>query len=115
MYEHLTQVDVAALADAQQLGLASCRVLPWNESEPRCEVSSLAECRTVADGGNDSRRNDGADAGDLLDTAATRVAGSNLFEPIGQLFDLLLDGLPLIPEDTDHVAHHRCQRVVRVL
>lgn len=97
MDQHLAKVDVSALADAQQPGLASGRVLPWNESEPRCKISALAECRTVADGGNDSRSYDGSDAGDLPDTAATGVARSDLFEPVGQLVDLLLDGLRLIP------------------
>src|ERR1700735_868311 len=52
--EHLAQVDVTSLADAQQLGLATGRVLPWHETEPCGEVSSLTERRAVADGGDDS-------------------------------------------------------------
>jgi hypothetical protein len=44
---------------------------------------------------NNSRRDDGADAGDLSNATATCVAGSDLFELIGQIFDLLFDGLPL--------------------
>jgi len=54
VYQYLAQVDVAALADAQKLGLAAGRVLPWNESEPRREVSPLAERCAVADSRNDS-------------------------------------------------------------
>jgi hypothetical protein len=92
--QNLTQVNIAALADAQQLGLASSRVLSWHKPEPRRKVSSLAERRTVADSGNDGCCDDRSDAEDLSDTAATCVARSDLFEPIGQLFDLLFDGLP---------------------
>jgi hypothetical protein len=65
MDQNLAQIDVASLADAQQLGLAAGRVLAWYEAEPRCEVASLAERSAVADGGDDSRRNDGADVWDL--------------------------------------------------
>ena len=115
MDQYLTQVDVAALADAQQLGLTARRVLSRNEAEPRCEVSSLAERCAVADGGNDGRRDDRSDAWDLADAAATRIAGGDLFESVGQLVDLLFDGLPLVLQHTYQVAHHRRQRVLCVL
>src|ERR1700692_1257716 len=44
-----------------------------------------------------------------------RVTSSNLFELVGQFIDLLFDGLPLIPQEADYVAHHRCQCVLSVL
>jgi len=50
MDKHLAEVDVAALADAQQLGLTVRGVLPWNKPEPCCKVSSLAECCSDPDG-----------------------------------------------------------------
>jgi hypothetical protein len=105
MDQNLAQIDVASLADAQQLGLAAGRVLAWYEAEPRCEVASLAERSAVADGGDDSRRNDGADVWDLPDAAAASVALGDLFEPAGQLIDLLLDGLPLVPSSITGGRH----------
>jgi hypothetical protein len=55
------------------------------------------------------------DAADLPDAAATCITGSDLLEPVGQLVGLVLDGLPLVPQKANHVAHHRRQGVVCVL
>ena len=60
---------------------------------------------TEADGGNDGRRNDGPDAWDLSYPAAPCIAGGDLFEPVGQFINLLLDGLPLIFH-TNLKTHH---------
>ena len=65
MDQHLAEVDVAALADAQQLHLAARVVLPRNKPEPCCEVSPLAERSAVPNGSNDGCSEDGADARDL--------------------------------------------------
>ena len=43
MNQHLAQVHVAALADAEQPGLATGGVLPRYDAQPRREVPSLAE------------------------------------------------------------------------
>ena len=56
MDQHLTQIDVAPLADAEQLRLASGGVLAWHDTKPCCEVSPLTKCRAVADRGNDGGR-----------------------------------------------------------
>ena len=53
MNQDLAQVDVATLADTQQVRLASCRVLPWHDPEPGRELPALAESRSVADRSND--------------------------------------------------------------
>lgn len=50
----LTQVDVAALTDVEQLRFASGRVLALHDTEPRSEVPALAEptlqvCRSITD------------------------------------------------------------------
>ena len=115
MDQDLTQLGVAALGDTKQLRLATGRVLPWHEPEPRCEVSPLAERGAVPNGGNQSGRNNGPDAWDLPSATATCVARSNLLKPVGQFIDLLFDCLPLVPQNADHVAHHSCQRVLCVL
>jgi len=96
MDQDLTQIGVAALADPKQLRLATGRVLPWHEPEPRREVSPLAERGAVPNGGNQSGRNNGPDAWDLPNATATCVARSNLLKPVGQFIDLLFDCLPLV-------------------
>jgi hypothetical protein len=95
MDEHLAQISVAELADAEQLRLATSRVLPWDEAEPRREVSPLAKCCAVTDGGDDRCRNDRTDTRYLPDATAACVVLCDLFKPVGQLVDLPFDGLPL--------------------
>ena len=77
MNQHLAQIDVPPLADAEQLRLASGGVLAWHDTKPCCEVSPLAECRSVADRGNDGGRDDGSDARDLTDTTLTQGTSRN--------------------------------------
>jgi hypothetical protein len=50
--EHTSQIDVAALADAEQLLFASGRVLPWHDTNPSCEIASSAKSCSVTDGGH---------------------------------------------------------------
>ena len=47
--QNLTQIYVAALADAEQFRFTSGRVLSWYDAQPRCEV----EGGPVANGSND--------------------------------------------------------------
>src|ERR1700757_3866939 len=67
--EDLAQVDVAAFADAEQPRLASSRVLPRHDTEPRGKVASLPEGCAVADGGNDGRGYDRPDPWNLPDAS----------------------------------------------
>jgi hypothetical protein len=53
MNQDLVQTGVTALADAQQLALPPSRVLPWDQTEPSCKVSALAESSSVPDGSDD--------------------------------------------------------------
>src|SRR4051812_44358048 len=57
-----TQVGVAPLADAEQLGLASGRMLPRRQTEPRREIPASGERRSVANGGNEGGGVDDTDA-----------------------------------------------------
>ena len=43
MDDHPSQVFIAALADAEQLGLPAGRVFARHEAEPRSAITSLAE------------------------------------------------------------------------
>jgi len=45
MDEQPAQINVAAFADAEQLGLAAGRVLSWDQAEPGGELASLAKRR----------------------------------------------------------------------
>src|SRR6201993_1212449 len=50
--QHATQIDIAALAHAEQLLLAPGGVLPRHDANPGREVASAAEGSPVADGGH---------------------------------------------------------------
>ena len=56
------QISVAALADPQQLRLAAGGELPRNQTEPGGEIAAALEAFRMTDGGDESRRNDRADA-----------------------------------------------------
>src|ERR1700733_9527577 len=107
MDQDLAKVYVAALTDAEELGLAAGRVLTRHDAEPSCELSTLAKGGSVADGSDDGRRYHWADAGDLSDARAACIRSRDPFQLIVQLFDLLFNKLPLAPEHVDQVAHLR--------
>lgn len=54
MDDHPSQVFIAALADAEQLGLPAGRVFARHEAEPRSEITSLAELTSGTGGGQQS-------------------------------------------------------------
>ena len=56
------QISVAALADPQQLRLAAGGELPRNQTEPGGEIAAAVEAFRMTDGGDESRRDDRADA-----------------------------------------------------
>jgi hypothetical protein len=95
--EDLAQVDVAAFADAEQPCLASSRILPWHDTEPRSKVASLSKGCAVADGGNDGRGHDRSDPWNLPDASTTQIGGGDPFQLEAESFNLVLDCLPLIP------------------
>ena len=113
--QDLAQIDVAALADAEQLRLASGGILSWHDSEPCCEVSPLMEGSSVADSRDDGCCYDRSDAWDLTDASAPRVCSGDPLQLRGEFFDLLFDCLPLTPQHVDEIAHLWCQVCFRVL
>ena len=107
--EDLAEVDVAALADAEQLRLAAGRILSWHDTEPSSKVTALSKGRAVADGGNDSRGHDRPDARNLPDAGTPWVGRGDPFQLEAESLNLVLDGLPLLPKKIDQVPHLRCQ------
>src|SRR6266568_9452176 len=63
--QHATQIDVATLADAEQLLLAPGGVLPWHHANPGGEVASPAKGSPVADGGHGCGGDQRTETGDL--------------------------------------------------
>src|SRR5437773_3421640 len=63
--QHATQIDVAALADAEQLLLASGGVLSWNDANPSCEVASPPKSCSVSDSGHRCGRDQWVNSADL--------------------------------------------------
>jgi len=109
MNQDFAQVRVAPFTDAKQLRLTTGRVLTRHDAEPGCELSSLAERSTVADGSDDGRGHNGAYAWDLANARAACIRSRNPFQFIIQLLNLLLNKLPLTPQPVDQVAHPRRQ------
>ena len=75
MNQNLSQVDVAALTNAEQLRFTSGRVLAWHDTQPRSEVPALAEGGAVANGSNDGSGNNWSDPGDLTYSRASGIRG----------------------------------------
>jgi hypothetical protein len=65
MDQHATQIDVAALADAEQLLLASGGVLPRDDANPGREIACPAKSSSVANGGHGCGGGQRAKAGNL--------------------------------------------------
>ncbi len=86
MNQDLAKVDVASLTDAEQLGLASGRVLPRHNAQPRCELPALAKGSARADGSNDGCRNHRPDTRDLPDTGTAGVRSRNALQFVVELF-----------------------------
>ena len=104
MDQNLAEVHVAALADAEQLRLASGRVLAWDDAEPRSKVPAPTKGGAVADRRDDGRRHNRPDPGNLTDAGAPCIAGGDPFQLIAERFDLLFNELPLPPQHVDQVA-----------
>ena len=115
MDQHLAQVHVAALADAEQPGLATGRVLPRHDAQPCREVASFAERSAVADRGNDGCGNHRPNTWDLPNARTAGVGSRDAIQLLAELNDLSLDALPFVLKRVDQVAHHGCQVGFRVL
>src|SRR6202007_2614802 len=115
MNENLAQVMVASLTDAGQLRLAAGRVLLRHQAHPRSELSSLAKCSSVADRGNDRGCDQRADARDLSEPRACRITRGDPLYFLVQINQLLFKILPLVPNQSQQVAHTRSEIFLGVL
>ena len=89
MQEHTSQIFVASLADAEQSGLASSRVLTGNETEPCRQISAFSEGDTVADCSHQCGRYKWAEAWNLHKTVASVVLLCNALKLGVGVFDSL--------------------------
>ena len=95
--KQLSQITVAALADAEKLLLASGGVFAGNQPDPGCELAALAECSTISDRGDERGGRERSDPRDRIQALAglALLRGSlnqrlGLFDVAGQLFQFLL-------------------------
>jgi hypothetical protein len=88
--QHATQIDVAALADAEQLLLASGGVLAGHDANPGCEVPPTAKGSPVADCGHRCSGDQRTKAGNLAQTPAKRVLFANAFDLVRDRLDVSL-------------------------
>jgi hypothetical protein len=109
MDQHTTQINVAALADAVQLLLATGRVLSGHHAHPSREVASTTKGGAVADGGHRGGRNQRAKAGDLPELPAARIFITDALNLVGDCLYVGLDLLPLLPHAIQQPAQARAQ------
>jgi hypothetical protein len=112
--EHASQVEVATLADAVELGLASGGMLAGNQAEPGGEVASFAEGSAVANGGHGCRGYQRADAGDLAQLLAGFIFGRDALDLFADGSDVDLQLFPLLLDLGQQVAHARGEVLVGV-
>ena len=86
--QHATQINVAALADAEQFLLAPSGVLSRHHAHPGREVAPAAKGRAVADGGHGGGGDQRAKAGDLAKTPAARIFLTDAFDLVGDRLDV---------------------------
>ena len=116
MDEELPRITVASLADAEEPCPTAGRVLSWDKSQPGGELPALMKGRSVADCGDDRGRNQGAYAGGLPESlAAGWIGRGDLFNLFVHRDDLLLQVLPLAPQQVDEVTHAWCEVRICVL
>ena len=68
------KVDVAALADAQKLRLATAGVLTRHQPDPRCELPRVLEVARVAGAGHERAGGEGSDSWNRLQPTADLAA-----------------------------------------
>src|SRR6266567_5661529 len=107
--QHATEIDVAALADAEQLLLAPGGVLPWHHANPGREVTSPAEGSSVTDGGHGCGGDQRAKAGNLAQPPATRIVVTNALDLVGDCLNVYLRLLPLLPQPIQQPAQKGAQ------
>ena len=70
MNEQAPEIGIATFTNAPKHGLAARGMLPRHQPEPRGEIAPLRKRRAVADGGDEGRRRERADARHLHEPIA---------------------------------------------
>src|SRR4029077_5867066 len=107
--QHATQIDIAALADAVQLLLAPGGVLSGHHAHPGRKVAPATKGRAVADGGHSGGGDQRAEAWDLPELPTACIFITDAFNLVGDLLDLGLCLLPLLPHAIQQPAQARAQ------
>ena len=77
MYQHCSQVLIAALADAHQDLSVAAGMLRWDVTHPGSQVPAILEFGTVADGRDHGRRCFGTNAADAHDALTGSTGPEN--------------------------------------
>src|SRR5215831_6002320 len=107
--QHATQIDIATLADAQQLLFASGRVRSWHHANPSGKVTPPPKGCSVTDGGHGCGGDQGAETGNLLQSPAKRILFTDALDLVGDRLDVALHLLPLLPQVFEQPAQARAQ------
>src|SRR5215467_5300164 len=107
--QHASQIDVAALADAQQLLFASSGVLPGYDAQPGGEVPSAPKGSSVADGGDSGGGDQRAEAGNLAQPPAECILFADALDFLGDCLDVVIHLFPLQPQALQQPAQTRTQ------
>ncbi len=87
-------------------------MLPWNESEPGCEIAALAKCAAVTDRGNQRRCGERSNARNREQSAATVVFFGHLGELTVGSVDLLFQLRPFIAKLQQERPHSWREQVL---
>src|SRR3954468_1089857 len=115
MDQHLTQVAIAALADAQQPGLPACAGLPWYEPEPSGKATAPRERFAGSDRRDQGRRVQHTDARDGRQTTGGRVGPGLCGKLILESPDPPIEFAPLGLHVLNQRPHPRAERDVATL
>src|SRR5215510_4472690 len=90
-------------------------MLPWDESEPGGEMSALPKSRAVTNGSDQGGRHQYIDIGDFEQFLAGTILACNQADPMIQLLNLRLQGLPLLPKLEKQLPQERGETIFGVL
>src|SRR5215470_15986918 len=107
--EHASQIDIAALADAQPLLFAAGGVLPGYDPQPGGEVASAPKGRSIADSGHSGAGDQRAEAGNLPQPPAERILFADALDFLRDCLDVVIHLFPLQPQALEQPAQTRTQ------
>src|SRR5450759_8586 len=114
MDEQPAQINVAAFADAEPLGLAASRVLSWDQAEPGGELASFAESGAVADRRHRCGRHQRPHSRYLAQPPASCILAGDRVDLVADAFDIGVQTLPLLPEMIEQAAQARREVLIGI-